>query len=136
MIKLLSCSTKPFVSPKSARLALPILSEEQEVMEAINDNPVVILCGETGSGKTTQLPQFLYEAGYTKKYGGRYVVSDVILLLGCAIMLQYCIMYIVYSLIGVTEPRRVAAISMSSRVALEMNLPSRYIELPWRWQPY
>jgi HrpA-like RNA helicase len=33
-------------------------------MESINDNPVVILCGETGSGKTTQVPQFLYEAGY------------------------------------------------------------------------
>lgn len=38
-------------------------------MEAIKENPVVVLCGETGSGKTTQMPQFLYEAGY-----GRYVV--------------------------------------------------------------
>ncbi len=38
-------------------------------MEAIHDHPVVVLCGETGSGKTTQVPQFLYEAGYTEKGG-------------------------------------------------------------------
>ena len=36
-------------------------------MEAIADHSVVVLCGETGSGKTTQLPQFLYEAGYAQK---------------------------------------------------------------------
>ncbi len=34
-------------------------------MEAIQANPVTIICGETGSGKTTQVPQFLYEAGYS-----------------------------------------------------------------------
>ena len=53
-----------------ARLALPILAEEQVVMEAINDHDIVVLCGETGSGKTTQVPQFLYEAGYHKKMDG------------------------------------------------------------------
>ena len=47
-------------------MKLPILAEEQVIMEAINNNPIVILCGETGSGKTTQVPQFLYEAGYTR----------------------------------------------------------------------
>lgn len=51
---------------KEARLKLPILAEEQVIMEAINENPVVIICGETGSGKTTQVPQFLYEAGYAR----------------------------------------------------------------------
>ena len=51
---------------QEARLKLPILAEEQVVMETINDNPVVIICGETGSGKTTQVPQFLYEAGYAQ----------------------------------------------------------------------
>ena len=51
---------------QDARLKLPILAEEQGIMEAINENPVVIICGETGSGKTTQVPQFLYEAGYAQ----------------------------------------------------------------------
>lgn len=50
---------------QDARLKLPILGEEQAIMEAINENPVVIIAGETGSGKTTQVPQFLYEAGYS-----------------------------------------------------------------------
>lgn len=47
------------------RLKLPIIGEEQVIMEAIDKHDVVIIAGETGSGKTTQLPQFLYEAGYT-----------------------------------------------------------------------
>jgi ATP-dependent RNA helicase DHX37/DHR1 len=51
---------------QEGRLKLPILAEEQAIMEAINENPVVILAGETGSGKTTQVPQFLYEAGYAR----------------------------------------------------------------------
>ncbi|KAB0791931.1 hypothetical protein PPYR_03731 [Photinus pyralis] len=78
---------------QKARLKLPILAEEQEIMEQINQNSFVVLAGETGSGKTTQVPQFLYEAGYALK-----------------------------KMIGITEPRRVAAISMSQRVAHEMNL--------------
>lgn len=47
------------------RLKLPIIGEEQAIMEAISHHDVVIIAGETGSGKTTQLPQFLYEAGYS-----------------------------------------------------------------------
>lgn len=43
-------------------------------MEAINENPIVIICGETGSGKTTQVPQFLYEAGYAR-YGSSFICS-------------------------------------------------------------
>lgn len=86
-----SLDRKPEI--QAARLKLPILAEEQSIMETINENDVVIIAGETGSGKTTQLPQFLYEAGYAKD-----------------------------KLIGITEPRRVAAISMSKRVGEEMNL--------------
>ena len=87
------------LSLQCARLALPILSEEQVVMEAIAEHPVVVVCGETGSGKTTQVPQFLYEAGYAQRgvAGGR-------------------------SLIGITEPRRVAAVSMAGRVGMEMGV--------------
>ncbi|ELU07825.1 hypothetical protein CAPTEDRAFT_170843 [Capitella teleta] len=88
------------------RLKLPILAEEQIIMEAINENPVVVLCGETGSGKTTQVPQFLYEAGYA--LNGH----------------QIC----------VTEPRRVAAISMSKRVAYEMNLSQREVSYQIRYE--
>ncbi|XP_005106554.1 probable ATP-dependent RNA helicase DHX37 [Aplysia californica] len=91
---------------QEGRLKLPILAEEQVVMEAINENPVVIICGETGSGKTTQVPQFLYEAGYAHGKG----------------------------IIGVTEPRRVAAISMSRRVATEMNLTSRDVSYQIRFE--
>ncbi|VDM37726.1 unnamed protein product [Toxocara canis] len=79
---------------EAQRAKLPIYAEEQVIVEAINENTCVIISGETGSGKTTQLPQFLYEAGYSS--GGQ--------------------------LIGITEPRRVAAISMAARVAYEMNL--------------
>ncbi|KAJ8779249.1 hypothetical protein J1605_012711 [Eschrichtius robustus] len=88
------------------RLKLPILSEEQVIMEAVAEHPVVIVCGETGSGKTTQVPQFLYEAGYS---------SD-------------------NSIIGVTEPRRVAAVAMSQRVAKEMNLSPRVVSYQIRYE--
>uniref|UniRef100_A0A8C4M2Z9 DEAH-box helicase 37 n=1 Tax=Equus asinus asinus TaxID=83772 RepID=A0A8C4M2Z9_EQUAS len=88
------------------RLKLPILSEEQVIMEAVAEHPIVIVCGETGSGKTTQVPQFLYEAGYS---------SD-------------------NSIIGVTEPRRVAAMAMSQRVAKEMNLSQRVVSYQIRYE--
>ncbi|XP_021916790.1 probable ATP-dependent RNA helicase kurz isoform X2 [Zootermopsis nevadensis] len=91
---------------QDSRLKLPILAEEQAIMEAVNENPVVILAGETGSGKTTQVPQFLYEAGYARDS----------------------------KIIGVTEPRRVAAISMSKRVAEEMNLSSSEVSYLIRFE--
>ena len=48
-----------------SRSKLPIIGEEDIVIDAIRNNDVVIIAGETGSGKTTQVPQFLYEAGFT-----------------------------------------------------------------------
>ncbi|XP_030245861.1 probable ATP-dependent RNA helicase kurz [Drosophila navojoa] len=90
---------------QAARLRLPILAEEQQVMELINEHPIVIIAGATGSGKTTQVPQFLYEAGYALN-----------------------------KMIGITEPRRVAAISMSQRVAHEMNLPSSEVSYLLRFE--
>ncbi|KAM9330878.1 putative ATP-dependent RNA helicase DHX37 [Gastrophryne carolinensis] len=91
---------------QEARLKLPILAEEQAIMEAIKENPVVVLCGETGSGKTTQVPQFLYEAGFGSD-------NDII---------------------GITEPRRVAAVTMSQRVALEMNLSQSVVSYQIRYE--
>lgn len=82
---------------EATRRVLPILMEEHQVMEAIRNNDFVIICGETGSGKTTQVPQFLYEEGY----GDPDSPTP--------------------GMIGVTEPRRVAAISTAQRVAYELN---------------
>ncbi|PVV02796.1 hypothetical protein BB560_000672 [Smittium megazygosporum] len=92
------------------RLQLPIVAEEQQIMESIRSNLVTLLCGATGSGKTTQVPQFLYEAGYTNPQF--YSISEH------STEENY---YGSFSLIGVTQPRRVAAISMAKRVAFELN---------------
>jgi len=62
---------------QESRMQLPIITEEQPIMEAIMFNPVVIICGETGSGKTTQIPQFLYEAGYGDPTGGSFVRTSL-----------------------------------------------------------
>ncbi|KAJ8414086.1 hypothetical protein AAFF_G00066840 [Aldrovandia affinis] len=91
---------------QEARLKLPVLAEEQVIMEAVRENTCIVLCGETGSGKTTQVPQFLYEAGYASGNG----------------------------IIGITEPRRVAAVSMSHRVAKEMNLSTRVVSYQIRYE--
>ena len=79
------------------RLSLPVVMEEQRIMEAVHNHPVVVICGATGSGKTTQIPQFLYEAGY----GSSDSATP--------------------GMIGVTQPRRVAAVSSADRVSLEMS---------------
>lgn len=63
---------------EEARLLLPIVTEEQPIMEAIMLNPVVVICGETGSGKTTQVPQFLYEAGFGTPGSGKYLFQTLL----------------------------------------------------------
>ena len=80
-----------------SRQQLPVVAKEQEIMETIFNNDVTILSGSTGSGKTTQVPQFLFEAGY----GGAKSLTP--------------------GMIGVTQPRRIAAVSMASRVAHELG---------------
>ncbi|KAL7896725.1 P-loop containing nucleoside triphosphate hydrolase protein [Trichoderma sp. SZMC 28014] len=82
---------------QEVRMKLPVVSEEQRLMEAIHNHDIVVICGSTGSGKTTQVPQFLYEAGY----GSPDSPTP--------------------GMIGVTQPRRVAAVSMSKRVADELG---------------
>ncbi|CAH8483905.1 unnamed protein product [Schistosoma margrebowiei] len=74
------------------RQALPIFRLKDELMKAVNDNKVLIVIGETGSGKTTQITQYLAEAGYVNT--GR---------------------------IGCTQPRRVAAMSVAKRVSEEFG---------------
>ena len=69
-------------------------------MEAIASHDVIVLCGETGSGKTTQLPQFLLEAGYgDKRHPARGRAGAVV----------------------VTQPRRVAVLATARRVAHELG---------------
>ncbi|EPQ54490.1 P-loop containing nucleoside triphosphate hydrolase protein [Gloeophyllum trabeum ATCC 11539] len=94
---------------QESRMQLPIVAEEQTIMEAIMLNPVVVICGETGSGKTTQVPQFLYEAGFGSPGSENP------------------------GMIGVTQPRRVAAVSMASRVARELSLPSSRVSYQIRY---
>ena len=73
---------------------LPITARREEIVATIRDHQVVILAGETGSGKTTQLPKMCLEA--LPELRGQ---------------------------IGCTQPRRVAAMSVSKRVAEELNVP-------------
>ncbi|KAL1960049.1 hypothetical protein VTO42DRAFT_221 [Malbranchea cinnamomea] len=82
---------------QAARLELPVVGEEQKIMEAIHNNSCVVICGATGSGKTTQVPQFLFEAGFGSPESPNP------------------------GMIGVTQPRRVAAVSMAKRVADELG---------------
>ncbi|TVY40199.1 putative ATP-dependent RNA helicase [Lachnellula subtilissima] len=82
---------------QEVRLQLPVVAEEQKIMEAVHNNNLVVVYGATGSGKTTQVPQFLYEAGY----GSANSPTP--------------------GMIGVTQPRRVAAVSMAKRVGDEMG---------------
>ena len=75
------------------RKNLPIFAYYGDLLAAIDEYQVLIVVGETGSGKTTQIPQYLHEAGWTKK--GK---------------------------VGCTQPRRVAAMSVAARVAEEMGV--------------
>uniref|UniRef100_A0A4Y0BKS2 RNA helicase n=1 Tax=Anopheles funestus TaxID=62324 RepID=A0A4Y0BKS2_ANOFN len=74
--------------------SLPIYPFKEDLIAAINEHQILIIEGETGSGKTTQIPQYLYEAGFTND--GKKI--------------------------GCTQPRRVAAMSVAARVAEEMSV--------------
>jgi ATP-dependent helicase HrpA len=73
--------------------ALPVNGKRAEIARAVNDHPVVIVCGETGSGKTTQIPKILLEMGRG-----------------------------VEKMIGHTQPRRIAARAVAARLAEELKV--------------
>ena len=72
---------------------LPISAHRAEIMDALRKSPVVIVCGDTGSGKTTQLPKMAMELGFGS--GGRRIAC--------------------------TQPRRLAAVTVAERVAAELG---------------
>ncbi|XP_074655901.1 pre-mRNA-splicing factor ATP-dependent RNA helicase DHX16-like isoform X2 [Tubulanus polymorphus] len=81
------------MSIAETRKSLPVYPFKDDLIAAVNEHQVLIIEGETGSGKTTQIPQYLIDAGYT----------DNGMKIGC------------------TQPRRVAAMSVAARVAEEMG---------------
>ncbi|XP_061787707.1 ATP-dependent RNA helicase DHX8-like [Nerophis lumbriciformis] len=85
-----SYGMKTEMSILQQRQNLPIFKLREELVQAVHDNQILIVVGETGSGKTTQITQYLAEAGYCAR--GK---------------------------IGCTQPRRVAAMSVAKRVSEE-----------------
>jgi ATP-dependent helicase HrpA len=88
----------PAIPPIEFPESLPVSARRDEIARAIDANPVVIVCGETGSGKTTQLPKIALQLGRGLGAGGQ-------------------------GLIGHTQPRRIAASSVAKRIAQELGTP-------------
>jgi len=107
--KVASVTVERLPELQEARLKLPVVAEEQRIMEAIHENDVIVICGATGSGKTTQVPQFLFEAGYGSS---EYTPG----------------------MIGITQPRRVAAVSMSKRVGDELGNHGKKVAFQIRFE--
>lgn len=82
------------MSIKQQRESLPVYKFRKQLLDAVRDNQLLIVVGDTGSGKTTQMTQYLAEAGYGND-----------------------------GIIGCTQPRRVAAMSVAKRVAEEVGVP-------------
>ena len=71
---------------------LPVYEQKQKILDCLKDNQVIIVESPTGSGKTTQIPVILYEAGYSTN-----------------------------GIIAVTQPRRIAAISVSEFISKQLK---------------
>lgn len=80
------------MSIKQQRESLPVYKFRKQLLDAVNENQLMIVVGDTGSGKTTQLTQYLAEGGFAN-----------------------------HGMIGCTQPRRVAAMSVAKRVAEEVG---------------
>jgi pre-mRNA-splicing factor ATP-dependent RNA helicase DHX16 len=51
---------------QEVRRSLPVFKYREQFLQAVDEYQTIIIVGETGSGKTTQLPQYIYESGMTK----------------------------------------------------------------------
>ena len=72
--------------------SLPVYAQKQKILDCLENHQVVIVESPTGSGKTTQIPVILYEAGYATN-----------------------------GMIGVTQPRRIAALSVSEFISKQLG---------------
>lgn len=97
---------------ESSRKSLPIWSHVTEIREALRGNDVMILVGETGSGKSTQVPQMLVNEPWCKPQSVTIPVTPSALQ---TVRVGGCI--------AITEPRRVAATTLARRVAEETGTP-------------
>ena len=71
---------------------LPVYQQREKILTAIDNHQVIVVESPTGSGKTTQIPLILHEAGYTRR-----------------------------GIVGVTQPRRIAAVSVSGFIARQIG---------------
>ena len=78
---------------------LPVYQYRKSILKTLEENSVVVIESPTGSGKTTQLPRILHQAGYGEK-----------------------------GVIGVTQPRRIAAVSISEFISQELNVTKLHNE--------
>ncbi|KAI0396650.1 helicase associated domain-containing protein [Xylariaceae sp. FL0594] len=90
-----------------ARRALPIWAYRDQIKESLRENNILLIVGETGSGKSTQTPQFLCEEAWCRRKKVQIQGNEV----G------------VGGMIAITQPRRVAATTLAGRVAKEVGTP-------------
>ncbi len=106
MLHVFSCDNLAVSSPVNFKITfpedLPVSARREEIALAISQNQVVIVCGETGSGKTTQLPKICLELGRGAMHAKPGQKPK---------------------LIGHTQPRRIAASTVAKRIAQELNTP-------------
>ena len=87
-----SLGKRTSMSIQQQRESLPVFKFRKQLLDAVHENQLMIVVGDTGSGKTTQLTQYLAEGGFAN-----------------------------HGMIGCTQPRRVAAMSVAKRVAEEVG---------------
>jgi len=98
----LAAAEKRASSIEEVRRSLPMFQYREQILSALEENQILVLTGETGSGKSTQIPQYILESGFAKTLQARGPSGDT-----------------AGGMIGITQPRRVATSSVATRVAEE-----------------